>query len=122
MMLRFFEFDYSEDTEGVGVFDAMASVGPQQVAVVHDEVAQVLRWAHDHFPHGRGPVGEGFDWDYDLQSQQEYTVSEAMVFDERTGTVSVRPQTKGVPRHTVTLSLSGSDAFCHALREQFDLS
>jgi hypothetical protein len=98
MTLNYLDFDYSEDTEGIGVFDAMATVRPEQLAAVQAEVAQVLDWAHA-FPGPRGPVEEGGEWDYDLQDVQE----------------------AGAQRRTVTLSISGSPAFCAAFREAFDL-
>lgn len=99
MTLDFLDFDYSEDTEGIGVFDAMATVRPEQLAAVHAEVEQVLAWAQDAFAGRRGPVEEGSEWDYDLQETQE-------------------PDTH---RRTVTLSISGTPAFCAAFREAFDL-
>ena len=42
MTLNYLDFDYSEDTEGVGVFDAMATIGPQQVGAVHAEIEQLI--------------------------------------------------------------------------------
>ena len=49
MTLDYLDFDYSEDTEGVGVFDAMASTGAEQVAAVRAEVVRPGRSAsHDH--------------------------------------------------------------------------
>jgi hypothetical protein len=98
--LNYLIFDHSEDTEGIGTFDAMASVAPSQVALVLEEVAQVLAWAHATFPQGHGPLDEGFAWDHDLQNQQELTVS-------------------GMLLHTLTLSVSGSEAFCQAFRDRF---
>ncbi|WP_431274564.1 hypothetical protein ACQ858_21560 [Variovorax ureilyticus] len=99
MTLDFLDFDYSEDTEGIGVFDAMATVRPEQLAAVHAEVEQVLAWAQDAFAGRRGPVEDGSEWDYDLQETQE----------------------ADTPRRTVTLSMSGTPAFCAAFREAFDL-
>ena len=42
MTLNYLEFDYSEDAEYMGTFEALASVSPAQVAAVHAEVAEVL--------------------------------------------------------------------------------
>ena len=39
MTLNYLEFDYSEDAEGIGTFETLASVSPSQVAAVHAEVA-----------------------------------------------------------------------------------
>ena len=121
MTLAHLDFDYSEDTEGIGVFDAMASTGPRQVAAVHAEIAQVLGWAHTVFPRRRGPVGDGGDWDYDLQGMQESTTPETIEFDEAANCVRVRAGEPGVSRHTVTVSISGTPEFCAAFRAQFDL-
>lgn len=41
MLLHYLNFDYSEDTEGTGTFEAMASVWPDQVAAVHAEIVVV---------------------------------------------------------------------------------
>lgn len=104
MTLDYLDFDYSEDTEGIGVFDAMATVRPQQLAAVRAEVEQVLGWANDVFSGRRGPVEDGGEWDYDLQEMQEKDAA-----------------LPGEPRHTMTLSISGTEAFCAAFREAFDL-
>ena len=121
MTLDYLDFDYSEDTEGVGVFDAMATTGPQQVAAVHAEIVQVLDWAHAGFGGRRGPVGDGGDWDYDLQGMQEISLPEALDFDEVERRLRVQPGPPGAPRHTVTLSISGTPQFCAAFRREFDL-
>jgi hypothetical protein len=122
MTLDYLDFDYSEDTEGIGVFDAMASTGPTRVAAVHAEIALVLAWAHDNFPGRRGTVGEDGDWDYDLQAIQESTRAETLDFDLAARRVDTQPGPAGPAssvRHTVTLSISGMPAFCAAFRAQF---
>jgi len=96
--LSYLIFDHSEDTEGIGTFDAMASVAPSQVALVMDEVAQVLEWAHAAFPQAHGPLDEGFAWDHDLQSQPERSAPDLI---------------------TLTLSISGDAGFCQAFRQRF---
>lgn len=121
MSLNYLDFDYSEDTEGVGTYEAMASVSANQVSAVQAEVAQVLGWAFHDFPDARGPLDEGFEWDYDLQAQIESSTPETWQFDAALGLVLTTRQQPGEPRHTVTLSLSGTEAFCQALRERFDL-
>lgn len=96
--LRYLDFDYSEDTEGHGNFDAMATTAPAQTAEVLAEVAQVLAWAEQAFPDGPGALDEGGAWDFDLQ------------------------QTREAPGlDTVSFSLVGTEAFCAALRAQFGL-
>ena len=119
MSLNYLDFDYSEDTEGVGVFDAMASTGAQQLGAVHAEVVQVLAWAHSAFAGRRAPVGEGGDWDYDLQGMQELSLPEFLDYDEEGRRLRVRTGPAGAPRHTVTLSIGGTAAFCAAFRERF---
>jgi hypothetical protein len=96
MALSYLIFDHSEDTEGIGTFEAMASVSPDHLAAVKAEVALVLAWATSAFPDGRGPLDQGFEWDHDLQEQHE---SPAL--------------------HTVTLLLCGGGDFCHAFSERF---
>lgn len=117
--LDYLEFDYSEDTEGLCTFDAMASVAPAQLPAVLNEVEQVLGWAFARFADSRGPLDEGMQWDFDLQSQQEFTVQDHIRFDEAAGRVSRQAGQAGQPRCTVSLSLSGTPAFGDALRAQF---
>ncbi|CAA2104338.1 hypothetical protein [Variovorax paradoxus] len=97
--LRYLDFDYSEDTEGHGTFDAMASTTPDRSPEVQAEITQVLAWAEATFPHARGALDDGATWDYDLQETHE----DHPRFD------------------TVTFSLSGTESFCVALRERFAL-
>ena len=99
MTLRWLDFDYSEDTEGIGTFDAMASSAPAHMADVEAEIAAVIAWAEATFPNGRGVLEDGADWDCDVQELHED--------DDR--------------RRTLVLSISGTAAFCEALRERFGL-
>jgi len=122
MSLRYLDFDYSEDTEDIGVFEAMATTGPQQAAAVHAEIMQVLAWAHEALPGRRGPVGDGGgEWDYDLQAMQELTVPQTLEYDEARGRLEVRTEPACTPRHKVTLTISGTPAFCAAFRDRFGL-
>ncbi|MBO9514149.1 MAG: hypothetical protein J7549_08535 [Variovorax sp.] len=121
MTLLYLDFDYSEDTEDTGVFDAMASVGPAQLAALHAEVAQVLGWAHAAFAGRRGAMEEGGEWDYDLQGLREVATPEHIAFDEGAGALQVHAGAPGVPRHTLTLSIGGSREFCAAFRARFGL-
>ncbi len=120
MALHYLDFDYSEDAQGHGSFDAMASTAPAHVAAVRAEIAFVLDWAHAAFADMRAPLEEGGEWDYNLEGQQEWTAHEALSYDEVTGKFSGQLSPAGAPRHTVTLSLSGSAQFCAAFRERFD--
>ena len=118
--LDYLDFEYSEDGQGIGTFDAMASTTQaQQTAAVRAEVARVLAWAHDHFPGARGPLDEEGEWDYDLQSVQEYAVQDQIDYDEETQQLQVRPGVPGVARHTLSVSVSGTATFCAAFRQVF---
>jgi hypothetical protein len=117
--LMFLDFEFSEDEQGWGTFDAMASTGPQQVATVRAEIAQVLAWAHASFPDMRAPLDEGGEWDFNLQGQQESSAHESIDFDEHSGRITSHLSPAGPTRHTVTLSLSGSPQFCDAFRAEF---
>lgn len=117
--LHYLIFDDSEDAHGVGTLDAMVSTPPSAAAAVRAEVARVLDWAHATFPEQRAPLDEGGEWDFDLQSQQEWTAHEAIDYDPVSQQFSVVPGPAGAIRHTLTLSLSGSAQFCDAFRQHF---
>ena len=121
MTLDYLDFDYSEDTEGVGVFDAMATVGPQQVAPCAPRSSRCSPGRTTPFAAAAGAVGDGGEWDYDLQGMQEVTLPETLEFDVDTGELRVRAGPAAAPRHTVTLAISGTPDFCAAFREQFEL-
>ncbi len=121
MSLRYLHFDYAEGTDGTGALEAVASTWPEQVQAVHAEIVRVLDWAHVEFPNQRGPLDEGFDWDYDLHGVREMTAPEALHYDEVTRQISVEAGAPGKPRHTLTLLLSGTPAFCAAFMQQFGL-
>jgi hypothetical protein len=119
--LDYLEFDCSEDTDGVGTFDAMASTWPPQVSAVHAEIARVLDWAHSRFPDARGPIGEGGEWDYVLQGAQEWVAREVLHYDAHTRRITIQTGPPETPRHTVSFSISGTPAFCEAFRLEFGL-
>jgi hypothetical protein len=121
MTLNYLDFDYCEDEQGWGTFDAVASTLAPQVAAVQAEIAQVLDWAHTAFPNLRAPLDEGGEWDFNLQGQQEWSAHEVLHYHPQTHQFSSHLNPAGPARHTVTLSLSGSAQFCDALRQQFGL-
>lgn len=121
MSLQYLEFDYSEDGHGHGSFEAMASVPAARVAALHAEVAQVLAWAQQAFPDAHGPLEEGGEWDYLLEGQQEWSAPMTLHYDESGQRLRGELGSAGEPRHTVTLSLSGSAQFCEAFRQAFGL-
>lgn len=100
MSLQFLDFDYSEDGQGGGSFDAMASVRQAQLAAVRAEVADVLDWAETAFAGQRAPLDEGGEWDLDLQERLDGAAP---------------------PWHVLTLSVSGSAQFCAAFMQRFGL-
>ena len=100
MSLAFLDFDDSEDAQGGGGFDAMASVRQAQLDAVRAEIAEVLDWAETTFAGQRAPLDEGGEWDFDLQE---------------------RPDGALPPWHVLTLSISGSAPFCAAFRQRFNL-
>lgn len=121
LALDYLDFDYSEDADGTGTFDAMASASPAQVPALHAEIAQVLHWAHTQFPDTWGPQEDGGQWQYDLQGVQEVSTPLAMDFDAGSARIHCVAGTAGAPRTTITLSISGSADFCEALRDAFGL-
>ena len=121
MQLDYLSFDYSEDTDGTGTFEAMASVWPEQVPAMHAEIVRVLAWAHQAFPGTRGPVSEGGDWDYDLHGVREFTVPEQIGYDAAARQLVVQAGPPAKPRHTVTLLISARDEFCAAFMQAFGL-
>ncbi|MDP9899057.1 hypothetical protein [Variovorax ginsengisoli] len=121
MRLDYLDFDCSEDSEGVGTFDALASTTATQLPAVHAEIETVLAWAHGQFPEGPGAVADGADWDIDLQSLREYSAADTLTYDPATGRLRLTPGGDGEPRHTTSLSISGSAAFSAAFRDAFEL-
>jgi len=122
MRLNYLDFDYSEDADGVGTFDALAATTPAQHATVLTEVAAVLKWVQDTFKGQRAPLEEGGEWDYDLQSWREFSVADILYFDDNSGELSVQPQPAGAARHMVSVSFTGTSGFCEAFRERFQTS
>ena len=104
MTLIYLDFDYSEDEDGNGCFDALADTPAERHAAVLAEVALVLDWAQAAFAGQHGALDEGGSWDHNLQ----------IVHDPSSAALAAG-------RCSVSLSLSGSPAFCAALRERFRL-
>ncbi|KRC12010.1 hypothetical protein ASE11_00590 [Hydrogenophaga sp. Root209] len=71
MPLNYLIFDTSDDGEGTGTWDAMASVRASQLPEVMEEVQSVLAWVERHSPGPRGPLDEGGAWDADQLVQTE---------------------------------------------------
>ena len=71
MLLQYLIFDASDDGQGNGSWDAMATVRAPQRAAVQAEVAHVLAWAAAHSPGQRGPLDDGGLWDADHHTQTD---------------------------------------------------
>ena len=121
MTLHYLEFDYSEDDEGTGTWDAIASVAPPHVAPLQAEIARLLQWAHAEFGGRRGPIEEGGAWDYDLHSEPEGAPLQPLHFDPATGGLQPPLAPQPGARHTLTLSLCGTAEFGAALRGAFGI-
>jgi hypothetical protein len=119
MALAWLEFDYSEDAEGNGSFDAMAAASPAQLAALQAEVARVLDWAHGNFGEPQPPE-DGGEWHYELQGVQE--VSTPLQVEHTRGRLQMQPGAPGAPRTTLSLTLGGTPTFCAAFRQAFDLA
>lgn len=114
MTLDYLLFDFSDEEGGAGSFDAMASVLPERLPALLAEVEAVLRWAHREFG---VPSGEAGDWDFELQATCEPGAPLDAVYDAASGRLSMSPDCDA--RTTLSLTLSGSHAFCQALRLAF---
>ncbi len=75
MQLQYLLFDASDDGEGTGTWDAMASVRAAQLPEVMNEVQAVLAWAERHSPGPRAPLDDGGVWDADhlVQTEVDWT-------------------------------------------------
>ena len=119
--LDWLDFDFSDDAQGHGSFDAMASVGQAQWPALQAELARVLDWAHREFAGARAPLDAGGDWDFELQGVQEVPTPLEVDYDEGAGRVTLQPGTPGAARITLSVTLTGTPAFCDAFRRAFGL-
>lgn len=116
MELQYLLFDRTDEAWGAGSFDAMASVVPARVAALLDEVGRVLHWAHAAF--GVPAAGDQGVWDFALHASAADEVALQVEVDA-SGGVSIAGLPEGGDRVTLTLTLSGSQAFCDAFAEAF---
>lgn len=117
--LHYLDFDFSDEESGRGSFDAMASVLPDRLPALLAEIAAVLQWAFGTFEAGGAEEDES-EWGYELQGVAEPDTPLNAVYDEDRGAVTLTPDSAQA-RTTLTLTLSGSPAFCDAFRERFGL-
>jgi hypothetical protein len=119
MALDWLEFDYSEDAEGNGSFDAMAAAAPAQLSALQAEIARVLDWAHGSFGDPL-PPDEGGEWHYELQGVQEAATALDVAY--ASGRLSLNAGAASPPRVTLSLTVGGTPGFCAAFRQAFDLA
>lgn len=64
-------FDATDNADGTGSWEAMASVRARQLPAVMAEVEAVLALAEHASPGPRGPLDDGGVWDAEVQTQAE---------------------------------------------------
>jgi hypothetical protein len=82
------------------------------------EIAHVLGWAQGHFG-PPAPLEEGGEWDCQLGGVREVSTPLAVRHDEAAGMVELRDAGAGTPRVTLTLTITGTAAFCAAFGTAF---
>lgn len=118
--MKYLEFDYNEDADGTGTFDAVASVGEARWPELCAEVSELLRWAEQEWGE-RVPLDEGGVWDASLEAVHE-SVQQLAVENGPSWEFQVTPVGTAQSRYTLTVTLCGTPAFCDSVREQFGLS
>lgn len=121
MALDYLDFEYSEDEDGNGTWDAMASVPAPRWGALLDEVARVLHWASHEFRGQRAPLDDGGDWDFDLSAQDDDNGRALRIrWDSAARAIDAQaPQADGYT--TLTLTLTGNPGFGDALRERWQV-
>lgn len=71
MTLNYLIFDASDDGEGIGTWEAMASVRASDLPAALVEAHAVLTEAERQAPGPRGALDEGGVWDADLQQLRD---------------------------------------------------
>ena len=121
MALDYLDFEYSEDEDGNGTWDAMASVNDSRWPALLDEVRQVLQWACHSFGGRRAPLDEGGDWDYDLSVQDDDNGRALRIrWNSKANTIEAEMPQAG-SYTTLTLTLTGNMAFGDAMRQMWNL-
>lgn len=116
-------FDRHDSTEGVGSFEAMASVDESRWPALQDEIRAVLGWCHAWGrAHGAPeplPLDEGGEWDMALQVTREW--SEPMATHFTPDRTELRLIASGAThaRWVATLVLSGHEAFAADFSARF---
>ena len=121
MELQVLDFDFSGDAHGQGSFDAMAAATPAQLPLLQAEVLRVLAWAERQFG-PPAPSDEGGEWDYALHGVREIATPVDVRWRPGAAQLDFTPGEADPPRVTLTLTLTGTEAFCAAFREAFALA
>jgi hypothetical protein len=122
MQLHYLDFDFSDEESGRGSFDAMASVPAERLPALLAEVAAVTDWCASTFgaPARGDAQDDAADWDFDIQAATDAGSPLHAARDERGGAIVLSPDS-GRSRVVLTLTLSGSAAFCAAFRQGFEM-
>lgn len=120
MTLAYLDFDYNEDAEGHGCWDAMACVAVERLPALWRELAAVLAWAEALPGLQRGTWEEGGDWDAVVQAQTQAGHPLSVVYEPHIPAWRLaQPPTES--RVVVVLTVVGSAAFGAAFAERFRL-
>ena len=120
MALDYLDFDFSGDADGGGSFEAMASVPATHWPALQAQVVQVLDWAVRAFG-APAAVDEGGEWDYALHGVRESSTPLVVVYAPGARELQLRAGADDPARMTLTLTLSGTEAFCASFRQAFAL-
>ena len=121
MCLRYLAFDYTDASDGIAAFEALASLHRTSLPLSASEVMAVVEWATQTFPNARGPLDEGSDWDCALQATPALLA--LLPPEEQAQATECEPEygPQGQEWHTLSLTLTGGPAFADAFRERFGL-
>ena len=122
-MLKYLIFEAQTSTEEVSTFEAMASVPEARWPDVHAELAQVLVWCHRwggaHGAPEPAALDEGGEWDHEISVLRESSQAMDARFALPSAALMLTPSGPDLTRYTVTLTLSGREAFAAAFAAQF---
>ena len=114
-MLNYLIFDVHGSTEDVSSFEAMATASEARWPALQAEIETVLAWCHQWGEAHRAPVPRALDdgggWDFELSVLREQSDAMAVGFDPHRGVLTLEPGGAALTRFSVTLVLSGREAF-----------
>lgn len=116
-------FDGHESTEGVGSFEAMASVNESRWPALQAELREVLGWCHAWGRAHGAPeplaLDEGGEWDIELQVTREWSEPMTTHFMPDRAELRLSPSGASHTRWVATLVLSGHEAFATDFSARF---